>query len=502
VIALVVVVLVLGGPGLVPALAIARRSPVLIFLAPLTGAAMAAIAAELELAVGGSLTGCYALVAAFVNLAVIGWWLAAGRSGSPARPAESGAGGAGWGRYLVTVATLLAAVAVPLAALRGHAIGWDSNSIWLTHALMLSGGHHELLTSVQNRAYAFSNPDYPPLVPAAGALAFGLFGVGDLLIAVQTTAFLTACAVGAAAAGIATAGAAGHARPLTRLATIAAAGAFCIAGFAVSSRYGTDGHADLMWAAAAVAAIVWGLVLPRSREAFLIAWICAIAASLTKNEGLVTALIVLALIALRYRPLKLARPLHPRDWAERAALLAVPALPGLAWAGLARLIGLQDAFFGHTSAESLSSRASATTYGLASQLRIVPVAVAVLAAGCLVLRGQRQNLGLGNPAWLWTAGVASLATLFLTYVVGTDPIQWWLQTSMRRTTIFAQILLYADLAVWLVLAIARTSAPEPDSRARGGVQAKAAGAPPPATLARSPVSQASDLTSADLAAGD
>ena len=115
------------------------------------------------------------------------------------------------------------------------------------------------------------------------------------------------------------------------------------------TRYGLDGYADLLWAAAAVGAIIWGLVLPRSTQTLVIAWICAAVASLTKNEGLTTALVVLVLIALRYRPLTLPwlRRLraHPeigasltrrisvaRRWTERAAFVVVPALPGLAWA--------------------------------------------------------------------------------------------------------------------------------------------------------------------------
>ena len=71
---------------------------------------------------------------------------------------------------------MLGALIVPLTALRAGIIGYDGNAIWLTHTLMVSGGHHELLAGLQNAAYRFSNPDYPPLVPAAGALAFALFG--------------------------------------------------------------------------------------------------------------------------------------------------------------------------------------------------------------------------------------------------------------------------------------------------------------------------------------
>jgi hypothetical protein len=498
------VLLGLGLPGFLPALAVAGRSPVLVFLAPLTGGILLAVATELELGVGGSLLECYVLVAAVVNLAVIGWWLVSSRPGSPApqpagRPATTGLAGAGpaetgllaepgpagrvWAWQAATVAGILAGLALPLVALRSYTIGWDSNSIWLTHALMIYGGHHELLTSLQNHAYTFSNPDYPPLVPAAEALAFKFYGV-NLLLGVRAITFLTACAVAIAGTGIATSGlaCAGAAtgrrrasRPLVRVAAIIAGGAFCVAGFSVAAKYGIDGHADLMWGASAVAAIIWGLVLPRSRQSLLVAWVCVVAASLTKNEGLVTALILLVLIAFRYRPLRRTGWLQLSDWAGRSLFVAVPALPGLAWAGIARLIGLRDAFFTAPSGQSVASRATATIAAMAGQLKIVGVAaLVVLAAGSWALRRRRERAWLGNPAWLWSACLASLATLFLTYVIGSDPIAWWLTNSVNRTTIFAQVLLYGDMAVWLVLAISALAAPE-ESRAAGATRPAATG---------------------------
>ncbi len=254
-------------------------------------------------------------------------------------------------------------------------------------------------------------------------------------------------------------------------------------GFAVAGYYGVYGYADLLWAAAAVGAVVWGLVLPTSTRALVIAWICAAVASLTKNEGLATALVVLVLIALRYRPLvlpKLRRPdahTDPRDrgvvvwpvvprWAERAAFVLVPALPGLAWAGLVRLIGLHDAFFMSSSTESPASRADATFHGMAAHLAVVPVALAVLVAGCCFVRRDRARARLGSPAWLWTVCLISLAIIFATYVFGSMEIHWWLGTSVDRTTIFAQLLLYTDLAIWLVIAFGSGTATHAHSEQR------------------------------------
>jgi hypothetical protein len=324
---------------------------------------------------------------------------------------------------------------------------------------MVYGGHHELLTGLQNVACRFSNPDYPPLVPAVGALAFKSFGLGNLHLAVDMTVLLSACALGVVGTGIAATGigpgiaAAGiGGRQAARIAAVVAAGAICIAGFAVSGMSEVEGYTDLLWAAAAAGAVIWGLVLPRSTQALGVAWICAAVASLTKNEGLVTALVIFVLIALRYRPLSLSGP-AARTWVERAAFVVLPALPGLAWAGLIRRIGVHDAFFNSTSTETPLTRAEATIAGMAPHLAVAPVALAVLAAGCWFVRTDRQRARLANPAWLWITCLASLVTLFGTYVIGGYEIHWWLGTSVSRTTIFVQVLLYAELAIWLVIAV-------------------------------------------------
>ena len=146
----------------------------------------------------------------------------------------------------------------------------------------------------------------------------------------------------------------------------------------------------LVWAAFAVGAVIWGLVLPRSPRALAMAWICAAAASLTKNEGLTTALIIIAAIALRFRPSLLPGP-TARRWAERAMLVLLPALPGLAWAGMMRLIGVHDAFFTTRSPEAGLTRAGGHRPRHGGYMHVAPLALAVLLAGCWFLRADRQR---------------------------------------------------------------------------------------------------------------
>jgi hypothetical protein len=454
--ALVMLAVGLGAPGILPAVAVARRNPVVVFLAPLIGAGMAAVAATIELGAGGSVVADYIVVTVAVNLAVMAWRLARLRSAQPRAIATRAKS---WGWPVLTLAVVFGCLAVPLMALRVPMIGWDANSIWLTHAFMVYGGHHELLTGLQNVAYQFSNPDYPPLVPAVGALAFKFFGPENLHLATDMTVLLSACALGVVGTGIAATGtgpgisaAGSRERQPARIAAVVAAGAICIAGFAVSGVSEVQGYTDLLWAAAAAGAVIWGLVLPPSTQALGVAWICAVVASLTKNEGLTTALVILVLIALRYRPLSRPGP-AARTWAERAAFVVLPALPGLTWAGLIRHIGVHDAFFRSASTETSLTRAEATMVGLAAHLAVAPVALAVLAAGCWFARTDRQRARLANPAWLWISCLGSLVALFATYVIGGFEIHWWLGTSVARTTIFVQVLLYAELAIWLVIAV-------------------------------------------------
>jgi hypothetical protein len=441
-------------PGLLPALAVVRRSALVVFLAPVIGALMAAVAAAIELGLGESLLRDYVAVAVAVNVAVIVWWVLSRRAASRAAPQRGTWTALAWSVVAVPV-VIGSLVALPLQALRGQLFGWDANSIWLTHALMVYGGHHELLTGLQNPAYSFTNPDYPPLVPAVGALAFRFYRLSDLHLAVDMTVLVSACGLGVAAMGIvavadALAGGRGAGWP-ARVVAVAAAGAICVVGFAVSGIYVVEGYADLVWAAFAVGAVIWGLVLPTSPRALGVAWICAAAAGLTKNEGLTTALVIIVAIALRYRPLSLPGPLA-RRWAERAVFVVVPALPGLAWAGIIALIGVHDAFFKTASGETPLTRVTATFAGMAGHLHVTPLALAVTVAGSLFLRADRQRAGLGNPAWLWTCWLGSLAIIFGTYVIGGLEIHSWLANSVNRVTIFAQVVLYAEISVWMVIA--------------------------------------------------
>jgi hypothetical protein len=128
----------------------------------------------------------------------------------------------------------------------------------------------------------------------------------------------------------------------------------------------------------------------------------------------------------------------------------------LTWSVLIRSYGLHDAFFQSGSREPLTQRLSLTVSGAVGYLHIAPAAIVVLLLGSFLLRRSRQEASVGHPAWLWSAVVAGMALLVGTYVFGSLDIHYWLSSSLNRTMIFPQLLLYTDIAAWVVVSVLPT----------------------------------------------
>ncbi len=472
--------------ALVPSIAVAGVRPVTIFLAPLVGGLMAGFAAECELAIGGTFVVWFVVIAILVNLVSLmmrvplrhpsdrksrsrlAWQLLSidveWRSPWP------------W----ITAIVIAGAVAWPLRVLQVPIIAYDARAIWTLHSLFIHGGHDTYLAALKNPVYQFSNPGYPPLVSASGAFGFAIHGRSDIHLAVSLTAILNACALGVAACGIASVPRK-DASSWTRVVAIGGGAAVCLIGFGVNEPFAVGGYADLLWGASALAATIYGLLLPRSSSHLAIGWICATVAALTKNEGLIVALVILALMSIRYIPTSRHQVVHdgqpegrfgfvvgrtlahrfelivPRTlavWLTRASLWLAMAVPSLLWPILMKYEGIGSDFFG-SSSESVTGRFHPTISAIANNLHILPVAAAVAIAGGLTLRRTRWHTGLGGPVWIWIVIAWSLITLTATYVFGALEIHWWLSNSASRTTVFAQIALYTDMVVWMVMAAAQ-----------------------------------------------
>jgi hypothetical protein len=479
-----------------PSIAIAGVRPVTIFLTPLVGGLMAGFAAECELAAGGTLVMWFIMIAVLVNVLSLMVRLAllhpGDRTNRPILMRQLLHVDEEWRSPWPWISTLViaGAVAWPLRALQMPIVVYDARYIWTLHSLFIYGGHHTYLMALKNPAYAFSNPDYPTLVSATGAFGFAINGGPNpnIHLAVSLTAILNACALGVAACGLASVPRK-EAPPWTRAVAIGGGAAVCLIGFGLNepfAGYGWNGpfavggDADLLWAASALAATIYGLLLPRSSSHLAIGWICATVAALTKNEGLTVALVILALMTIRYIPSPSPREVtHPGQpegqvelivgrrladrfelivprtlavWLSRASLWLTMAVPSLLWPLLMKYEGIGSDFFG-TSSESVSERFRPTVSAIANNLHILPVAAAVAIVGRLTLRRTRVQTGLSGPVWIWIVIAWSLIALTATYVFGGLEIGFWLSTSANRTTVFAQIALYADMVVWMIIAV-------------------------------------------------
>jgi hypothetical protein len=117
---------------------------------------------------------------------------------------------------------------------------------------------------------------------------------------------------------------------------------FCGAVFGIAGIYATNGYADLLWSAGALAATVYGLVLPREWRNLAVAWLALLVASLTKDEGFLVGIAISLLIAARY-----AWPVAaPRvRWLLQFGAMAVgPLIPAAVWFALIHEKGISSSF--------------------------------------------------------------------------------------------------------------------------------------------------------------
>lgn len=429
--------------GAVPARWISSDPVLRVPLACLVGALLGAFAALLTVLLPGQVVTWWAV------LAVVAALLTA-RGGRPALL-----------RGALSSLVVVLALAVPLLALRTPDVFYDARSIWFLHARWLATGHDGVRAALANPAFVFSHPDYPPLTPAAVAGAWRVTGSGsDERLAQVLVALLNACAVLVLALGVTRAATGQRVRgafaPLVGFLLV-------IACFGIAGRYATDGYADLLWSTAAVAAVVWGLVLPPLRETTAIAALCCVVAATTKNEGLATGLIIEALVLLRWT----LHDGHTLRSSVRRIRRSLPwsgptALATVAWTSTVHALGVASdvAAGGNVGRllhldQSVLERVRPTFAELWAYLHVVPLGVGVALACCLLLAPLRHRAGLGHPAWTAVVAASSGVTLVLAYLLNPIDITFLVQTSMDRTTIFLRELVAADLAVWSIIAVGR-----------------------------------------------
>jgi hypothetical protein len=475
VVAAVATMAVIAAAGALPVLVLVGFRWVAVPLTALAGSVIAAVAAALMVAVGGTLLGWFVTLATCSAIVVIALWIL--------RPTTRpwGHGEAGRDRTgtsvprrvpgLLAFIGVVAAAAWSLEALRTPSVGFDARTIWMLHARWYVQGHGTSLAALRNTALPFAHASYPPLVGATVALSWVITGNQADRFGVVVVALLNACAAMAAAwvlvdlgrrcgqsmaearrrAGAVSVGLGAGIVPYAVGAT--AAVLLVLVAFGVAGPFATNGYADMLWAASAVGAVGYGLVLPGRRGNIASAAVLLAVAGLTKDEGYVTAMAIVALLALRSA---ISAPVgHTGRW-WRPAVFGVVGVVGLGlWPLLTRLLqAAPNAAAPGRRDGNDASRFHASVVSMAAHLHVLLLAAPVALVGAIILSRARRALGLGSDGWTWAALGTGLAFILIVYVTGPANIELWLITSTHRTTMYGALLGWWVVAIWAVIASA------------------------------------------------
>ena len=412
-------------PGYLPALALVRRPPWALALAPLATGVVCAAAAIASLVTRTPLATWLA-VGIVVATGASAWWL---RRAGPSAEAD---GPVTWSG----LAALVAVVAVPLLAVRRAPVDWDARSIWFFHADWVRVGGTEAVDAVSNPALAFAHADYPPLAPATVASVWRVLG-HDYELAQLVTALLGASAVVAMALAVRVA-----VRGLRLPSTVTAAGGvlLILAAYGIAGSGGTNGYVDLLWAAAFAAGTV-GLLRSRNEPAAAGAGaLCLATAMLTKNEGLIAGAVVLLLVVAM------------RGLRRGLVLAAAPAGLAAAWVLASRVLGAESDLAASGRLPGLLSldrevleRIGPTAEAIWRWCRWELVVAAACAGAALAVARRPRSEALGVGPWaVWGAIAGCLGAIALAYVISPNDIEWHLRTSVDRTTVAPRLLLLVE----------------------------------------------------------
>ena len=465
---------VLFAGGALPVLAgVGLRWPALV-LAPLAGSVLAAVGAMATLAVGGNPLGWFVGLSVLGAAASLGWWtlsgrwpgLAGPRGRHAAAPVPSSPAGLRWGGALAALASITAAVVWSLRALRVPRVGFDARAIYLLHAQWFAAGHQVALSTLRSPSLIFSQQTYPPLSSAAVAVSWLVVGGRSLRLGVVVIALLNACAVAAAAWVVAEVGRRAADRVLVvRTGTrpgpawawalvplavgVVAAGLVALAAFGAAGDGAVDGYADLLWSAAAIGAVGFGLTLSGQGSDLAAAVVLVGVAGLTKSDGIPPAMAVVALMALRAAWRAWHRAPGRVPWRPLVAGAAGIVALG-AWPVEVRLLRA-TAIGAGTHPGSASSRIHQTLSGVAPYLHALELAVPVALVGWLLAGRARRTIPLGNDLLAWAVVAVYAGCLFFVYVTTNGSVALRLATSVTRTTVFLQLAGWYLLGVWAVV---------------------------------------------------
>lgn len=292
-------------PGVAPSLALVGRRWVALFLAPVVGAVTVALGATVTVLLDVPLVAGWVLIGAVLNVCawVLGRRLGAARSALRFDP-------------LTVLSAVIGAGAAVLWA-GSRAMSWDVHSFWYSRGrwFLVGPGYvrEQLLSPFTSPYPGAPHAQYPPLPSATAALMWELTGDVNYFAAKLLLASVTGCALVLLSLGVS--GLMGRPLWLGRVGALVVPSATLY--FATLSS--AQGHQDLPYAAAGEAALIFGLLLPRGSVELTLSVVLSMMCGMVKNEGLVIAVLVAAMVSLRYSDRRLGR----------LALLAVPWLGAL-----------------------------------------------------------------------------------------------------------------------------------------------------------------------------
>jgi hypothetical protein len=491
--------LVLSSAGLLPTIALVGVRFITLPLLPLVGAVVAAVAATCFMAVGGSFIGWFVALAAGGVLVVVAYW----KLRPERRPWRDQAGRATrngpWARVVGVVGALaiLGACAWCLRGLATPTVGFDARALWLMRAGWFLQSQHQLRIDMRVRDVVLVQTPYPPLVSASAALAWRVTGDQSVRLGVVIIALLNTCALAVAAFALiessrhfahrmmgiegdgpvepstTEAVSLGGRVPLTPLVVgVVSAVLLVFVAFGVTEPFMTNGYADPLWSLAAVGAVAYGLQMRISRANQGVALILVLVAGMSKDEGIVTAVALIVLIAIRNLVTMSLEERHKRWW--RPILLGMAELGAVAvWPVLMRIIHARGVSMSVPPLHEMPGRARAALDGMWPYLHVIVLAAPLAVVGGVVLSRVRRKSELANDWWAWAGLISGLGAVSAGYVTGTSAVQVWLVGTVDRVTEFPALTGWWIVALWAVVASgAPAAARHPSDPPPGGFQSE------------------------------
>ena len=452
----------LAAAGSLPVLATVGLRWVSVTLAPLAGALVATLAATASLTFGGPLMSWFVALTAFGAATVFGLWVVrpdlGPRHAFPGRAAGTLQRVAGIAGFLMVIG----ACAWSLRGLRSPTVGFDARAVWVMRPGWFLQSHPQLLVDLKTRNLVLTQTAYPPLISASVAVAWKITGIHSARLGVTTVAVLNACALATAALALVECGREMAGR-LSRswipmAAGIVSAVLVVVVAAGVTEPFFTNGYADPLWSLAAVGAVAFGLQLRDGPSARAAAFVLILVAGTTKDEGFVTAVALVVLVAARsigWAGLHGQR----KRWAAPVAAGVAELAVLLWWPTMMRVIGARGASSTFTTRTYLVHRATVTVHGMSPYLHVLVLALPLAVVGGLVLSRVRRRSQIGNDLWAWVALVVGMGAVGAVLVASKSPIGPWILSTVHRITEFPILEAWWIVAIWAVVGAAGFAGP-------------------------------------------